>query len=280
MDGSDVVVLRGDCLSWLHNQPDRSVDLVIGSPPYAGKGKRYAGSAESWPVDKWVPWMADVTAQAVRVSRGFVLWVCAGRVQQYRYEPSPELLLSECYRRGIACERPVIWSKNAPPTRKGDWFSNSWEYVLAFRSQAARLPFHWQAIAESPRFTNGGDFRLRGPNGKRRNGSSYPKGRLTNPKDVVRFTVGGGHMGFDTIDDRLANEGEAPFPLMLAEHFIKALTLPSDVVLDPFVGSGTTLVAAQRLGRSGIGVDVSEAAVALAQRRLQHLSNVAAAASQ
>ena len=57
-------------------------------------------------------------------------------------------------------------------------------------------------------------------------------------------------------------------PLTLLERIIKASSNPGDIVFDPFCGSGTTLVAADDLGRSWIGIDNSESATALAIRRI------------
>lgn len=57
-------------------------------------------------------------------------------------------------------------------------------------------------------------------------------------------------------------------PILLLERIISLVTLPGNVVLDPFAGSGTTLVAAQLLGRDAFGVDVSPEAVELARKRL------------
>lgn len=59
-------------------------------------------------------------------------------------------------------------------------------------------------------------------------------------------------------------------PILLLERIIALVTLPGDVVLDPFAGSGTTLVAAQLLGRDAIGMDVSPDAVELARKRLMN----------
>ena len=60
----------------------------------------------------------------------------------------------------------------------------------------------------------------------------------------------------------------AVFPLELPSWFIKLFTVPGDVVLDPFIGSGTTAAAAQRLGRYYIGIDVNDEYVEIAKRRL------------
>ena len=59
-------------------------------------------------------------------------------------------------------------------------------------------------------------------------------------------------------------------PLLLLERILELVTEPGDLVLDPFCGSGTTLVAAKLLGRRGIGIDVSEDAVALCRARLEN----------
>lgn len=67
-----------------------------------------------------------------------------------------------------------------------------------------------------------------------------------------------------------ANDHPTPKPVELAEHFIKLHTQPGDLVLDPFMGGGSTLLAARRLGRQAIGIDVSKRFCNLAVRRLRN----------
>ena len=86
---------------------------------------------------------------------------------------------------------------------------------------------------------------------------------LANPGNLIRCTVGGGQIG-----SKLAHENEAPFPEKLAEFFIRSFCPPGGIVLDPFVGSGTTLAVALKTGRQGVGIDVRESQVSLAQRRV------------
>ena len=61
----------------------------------------------------------------------------------------------------------------------------------------------------------------------------------------------------------------APFPLELPKRCIKMFSYVGDTVLDPFMGSGTTLIAAGQLGRKGIGVDVDKGYCKLAQARIE-----------
>lgn len=256
-------VLAADCLAWMRDQPDDSFDLVFGSPPYAEKGQRYIGGARKWDTVSWVSWMVEVTTEAVRLSRGYVMWVANGAVRGKRYLPACEGLLWELHKAGeVACERPCIWHKNAPPNRS-DWFGNDWEYVLAFKSLGSQPYFDWKAVAQPPKYTAGGRFRQRTANGERRLGSEYPQSELARPRDVVRATVGGGHLG-----SKLAHDNEAPFPETLATHFVKACCPPKGIVLDPFVGSGTTMAAALKNGRSAVGIDFRESQVDLTRRRI------------
>ena len=154
-----------------------------------------------------------------------------------------------------------MWHKNAPPNRK-DWFGNNWEYCMAFGERGD--VWNWEAIGTPRKYDSGGKFRQRTADGSRKIGNSYPTGKLARPRDVLRVTVGGGHMG-----SPLAHENEAPYPEKLVEPFILALTNPGDTVLDPFAGSGTTLAVAKRLGRHSIGIDNRQSQIDLTERRLQ-----------
>jgi modification methylase len=64
------------------------------------------------------------------------------------------------------------------------------------------------------------------------------------------------------------NEHPAPYPLKLAERVISSATFETDLILDPFLGSGTTLVAAKILGRKAIGIEISEKYCDIAAKRL------------
>jgi len=102
---------------------------------------------------------------------------------------------------------------------------------------------------------------------KRQNGAKgnpgYDPPARANPGNIIYLPVGGGAMGSD-----LAHENEAPFPEKLAEFLIKSFCRPDGIVLDPFIGSGTTAAAAYKLGRKFTGIDVRQSQVDLSNRRL------------
>lgn len=257
--------------------PDQkpTVDLIIGSPQYADKGGRY-GSEEvkRLGVVAWVDWMLEVTRYARRACKGDVVWIVNGPVEQGFYGPAVEGLLWRWYteagpplsdddRLPGRVERPCIWTKNSPPNRK-DWFGNDWEFVVCFPAPVGpRKTWNWEAIGTPPKYANGGNFRQRGADGVRKEGGEYPQNELTRPRDVLRATVGGGHLGHDR-----AHDNEAPFPLAIVEPFILTLTNPGDVVCDPFAGSGSTCHAAVKNGRGFVGCDVRESQVRLTRERM------------
>jgi hypothetical protein len=111
--------------------PNQSVDLVMGSPPYCDArtyddGTLPAGRVVSLDCDGWVRWMLDVTTEALRVSRGAVVWVAAGVTRDRAYWPACEGLMWEWYKRGGSAYRPCYWHRVGIPGSGGDqWFRGS-----------------------------------------------------------------------------------------------------------------------------------------------------------
>ncbi len=256
--------LVGDVLAQMAKLESKSVDLIVGSPPYSGKWKRYCGLSSELSVQQnWASWFASVMTAASRVTRGYAFFVVNGSVKMGVYDCAVEEAVVRARQRGVQFDRPLIWHKNAPPNRK-DYFGNDWEFVIAVRGvNAKQIPFDWEAIATPPKYAAGGDFRQRGSDGVRRKGGKYPKNKLTRPRDVLRVLVGGGQMG-----SKLAHESEAPFPEKLVEPLIKAFCPMQGTVLDPFMGSGTTAAVAVMNHRNWIGIDVRESQKELTVRRV------------
>lgn len=255
-----------DCLEWMQQQPDNSVDLVFGSPPY--ENARTYGINFKLAGDDWVQWMLERTTEALRICRGLVAWVVEGRTCKYRYTATPILLMAELHRAGVHLRKPPIYAKSSgmPGSGGRDWLRNDYEFIVCCTS-GGRLPWSNNiACGEPVKHERGGDFSNRKVNGERSTGS-YPTVKIANPGNIVKCNVGGGHLGHP-----LAHQNEAPFPLPLPEFFVKSFCPPGGVVLDPFCGSGSTGHAAIINGRNFVGIDVRENQIELTQQRLAEVS--------
>jgi hypothetical protein len=274
---------------------DRAVNLTIGSPPYLDC-RTYGRSDVARGCSEWIDWMLGVTAEALRVTDGPVLWVAAGKTEDRNYLPACEGLMWEWWKRGGHAYRPCYWHRNGIMGSGGDqWFRADVEYVMAFKRPG---PLPWSdntAMGHPPRWGPGGEMSYRLKDGHRRNqwgghvnktidarkrdgdyssaakpshvvpgrdGYSVPA--LANPGNLFSTgAAGGNHLGH-----RLAHENDAPYPEAVPEFFIRSLAPPGGTVLDPFSGSGSTLAAAARAGRRGIGLDLRPSQARIAMRRL------------
>jgi site-specific DNA-methyltransferase (adenine-specific) len=276
--------------------PDRSVDLVFGSPPYCDARSYGIGAQRDCKV--WVEWMLDVTTECLRVSRGPVVWVAAGVTRDRGYWPACEGLMWEWYKRGGSMYRPCYWHRYGIPGSGGDqWFRADVEHVMCFKREG-RLPWTANtACGHTPKWAPGGEMAHRLSNGTRVNqwgkpGSktgttftgrprpshrshtkrelngemreqSYLAPAVANPGTLIQTKTGGGHLG-----SRIAHENEAPFPEKLAEFFVLSLCPKNGTVLDPFSGSGTTAAVAQRHHRGFVACDVRTSQCDLTRRRM------------
>lgn len=145
---------------------DNSVDLVLGSPPYLEC--RDYGIGASRPLDTWVPWMLKITKEAVRVSRGLVIWVMAGQTKNGYYQPGPEALLYEWYKTGGVCWNPMFWHRHGIPGSGGKQkLKNNIEYVFGF-TKHKKLPWSDNlACGTPPKYKTGGRYLHRTQDGTR-----------------------------------------------------------------------------------------------------------------
>lgn len=241
---------------------DQVFDLVFGSPPYCDA--RTYGIGAQRDCQPWIDWMLDVTTECLRVTKGPVVWVAAGVTRNRNYWPACEGLMYEWWKRGGSMYRPCYWHRYGIPGNGGDdWFRSDIEHVMLFKRAGKLAWSNNTACGHKCRFKTGGSMSNRNAEGARSNESrnrrpnfkpyeGYTTPELANPGNLISTGAAGGHQ----LGDSLAHVNEAPFPEKLAERFILSLAPPGGKVLDPFSGSGTTKVVADRLGRIGVGSDI------------------------
>jgi len=154
---------------------DKSVDLVLGSPPYADA--RSYGIGAQRKCQDWIDWMMLVTQEAVRVSRGLVIWVCAGVTRDWNYWPGPEGLLYSWWAKGGRSWRPAYWHRVGIPGSGGkQWLRADIEYCLCFTGCEAAVPWADNtANGHRPKWKPGGEMSYRTTDGQRVNDDPWGK---------------------------------------------------------------------------------------------------------
>jgi DNA modification methylase len=267
-------VLQGDCREWLGVLPDASVDLIVTSPPYADARTRTYGGVHP---DDYVAWFAPIAAELRRVLKptgSFVLNIKERVVHGERHTYVLELIQALRAQGWLWTEEYCWHKKNCYPGKWPNRFRDAWERCLHF-TRAKRFKMFQDAVrvpmgdwANSRLRKLSATDRQRDPSrvgsGFGKNVSNWLGRELAYPTNVLHLAT------------ECANRAHsAAFPQALPEWFIRLFTEPGDLVLDPFLGSGSTALAAQKLGRAWCGIELhpehaaqAEAALAGQEREL------------
>jgi site-specific DNA-methyltransferase (adenine-specific) len=260
-------IIHGDCREVLKQFPDESIDLIITSPPYADQRQRVYGGIHP---DRYVEWFLPIAAELKRVLKpkgSFVLNIKERVVKGERHTYVLELII-EMRKQGWLWTEEYIWhKKNCYPGRWPNRFRDAWERLLHLTKQRQFKMFQEAVMVPMGSWRHGRLKKL-GENDlyrfNSRVGSGFGKrvanwtGReLAYPNNVL-------HMATECYNRYHA----ATFPVELPAWFIKLFTEPGDVVLDPFIGSGTTAVACVRLDCRYIGIEIKQEYVRLAKERI------------
>ena len=260
-------ITLGDCEQVLRGFPESSIDLIFTSPPYADQRERTYGGVKP---DEYVDWFLPKAEQFLRVLKPtgtFVLNIKERVVNGERHTYVIELIL-RMREQGWLWTEEFIWhKKNSYPGKWPNRFRDSWERLLQFNKErkfnmyqeAVMVPVgDWaqdRLVNLSKTDKTRDESKVESGFGK--NVSNWLGRDMVYPTNVI-------HMATEC-----SNRGHsAAFPLDLPTWFIKLFTIKDDTVLDPFVGSGTTAVAAKQLGRKYVGIDISQEYCQLAKERL------------
>jgi len=262
--------ILGDCQDVLKNLPDNSVDLIFTSPPYADQRKNTYGGVSP---DQYVEWFLPKTEQFLRILKPtgtFILNIKERVVNGERHTYVLELII-EMRKQGWLWTEEFIWhKKNSYPGKWPNRFRDNWERLIQFNKQkkftmnqeAVMVPVGDWAKDRLANLSSTDQTR-----DESKVGSGFGKrvanwlGReLVYPTNVIHLATECGNRNHS-----------AAFPADLPEWFIKLFTNADDLVLDPFMGSGTTALAAVKLGRNFTGIDTNPEYVTLAQNRIANV---------
>jgi len=249
--GASVVLHRGDCLDLLHALPAGAARLVVTSPPY-NLGKAYERRR---PLDAYLAEQSHVIAECIRVlaDDGSICWQVGNHVAGGEVFPLDILLYPLFKRHGLALRNRIVWhfEHGLHCARR---FSGRHETILwftrpdyVFRLDPVRVPQKYP-----------GKRHYKGPRAGQF--SCHPLGK--NPGDVWVIP----NVKHNHVEKTLH---PCQFPVELVERLVLALTDRGDLVLDPYMGVGSTAVAAVRHDRRTVGAETDPHYVRIAHTRVR-----------
>lgn len=254
--------------------PDNSIDLIITSPPYADQ-RSYANKRSAVKIrpENYVDWFLPIGSELIRVlkPRGSFILNIKESVNNFERQTYVYDLVIKLKEQGWLWREEYVWYKST--SFPGYWpgrFRDSWERVYHFSKQKD-IKFYRKSVKipigdwSKKRFKNGKIFGYDKARRKSNTGSglslkvdNWKNKKKVNPHNVLEIS---------SVANNLNHS--AAYPEELPAWFIKLLTRKDNVVLDPFMGSGTTAIAAKNLNRNYVGIEYYKKFIKLANSRIE-----------
>lgn len=265
-------IIQGDCQTVLKTLPESSVDLIFTSPPYADNRKNtYKGIS----INHYVEWFLPTSYELKRVLKpdgSFVLNIKERAVNGERQTYVLELILAMKKQGWLWTEEYMWHKKNCYPGKWPNRFRDAWERCLHFTKSRKFKMFQEAVMVPMGNWAEERLAKLSDTDRRRdesRVGSGFGKNvsnwlgkKYVYPTNVLYLST------------ECSNRGHsASFPISLPTWFIKLFTAEGNLVLDPFVGAGTTALACISLNRHYIGIEMMDTYYDLALEAIEKAKN-------
>ncbi len=251
---------------------DNSVQLVVTSPPY-NVGKKYNYYEDREPLDRYLDFLMMVWRECLRVLvPGGRLAINVANTGRNPYIPLHAFIIQQCLDLGLLMRGEILWDKSATAGTSTAWGSfarasnptlrDTHEYIMVFSKASMRL--------EKP-YTRGDHTGISNQEFVDWTRSIWHKNGTA--KKAIRDTARS-IWRFGTQSKKVQQKTKgithpAPFPLDLPLRLILLYTNVGDIVLDPFMGSGSTAIAARLTRRHYIGYEISPEYIELSNERIR-----------
>jgi adenine-specific DNA-methyltransferase len=246
-----VVLYAGDCLDVLRDIPNETLQLVVTSPPY-NLGKEYERKLN---LDRYLSQQREVIEQCVRAlaPNGSICWQVGNYVDKRAIIPLDALLYPIFSELGLRMRNRIIWHFEHGLHCKRR-FSGRYENIMWFAKSDDHV-FNLDPIRVPQKYP--GKKHFKGPRAGEY--SCNPLGK--NPGDLwVIPNVKSNHIE--------KTDHPCQFPVELIERLVLSMSNPGDWVFDPFLGTGTSIIAAIRHGRRAVGAEIIKKYVDIARGRI------------
>lgn len=258
------VIHNQDCIDGMLSLPAGSVDVVVTSPPY-NLNIKYGTYQDDLPRENYLRWLGDVFAavkHCLSDNGHFFLNVGYSNI-----DPWVGMDVAQVARQHFILQNNFTWVKSIyvnnktsghfKPINSKRFVNPTWEHLYHFTKDgnipidrlAVGVPYEYKSNIDRFEGNTSGDVRCRG------NTWFIP---------------------YDTIANREKARGKHPatFPVALVDQCVK-LSGKKGIVLDPFMGTGTTAVAAKQLGLDYVGYDIDSDYIEFAEQRLKNVNSFA-----
>lgn len=251
------LILNGDCLQLLASIPAASVDVIVTSPPY-NLGIAYRSYDDRRPRSEYLKWLSQIGEQLARVlspSGSFFL-----NVGGTGSDPWVPMDVANAFRSSFILQNHIVWVKSVSigedtvghfkPITSRRYLNNNHEAIFHF-TKTGEVPLDRLAVGV--------------PYKDKSNIS-----RWQHAKADRRCAGNTWFIPYETVRSKAQKfDHPAGFPVSLPERCIRLHGQEGATVLDPFLGAGTTLVAAHRLNCDGIGIELDGLYAETARARLR-----------
>lgn len=243
-------IIKEDCLKWLGNCPEECVHLTFVDPPFR-QGKNYKFFDDNQPEERYWNGVADVLSGVYEITDD------GGALYFMQREKNTENVLRLIRDAGWVFQNLIIWKKKTSAVPSEVRYSKQYQ-IIAFATKGKR-PRVFNKLRIDPPMPP--EYKYE------RNNGLY----LTDVWDDIRELTSGyfaGDEAIRNIDGDRVHKQQSPVALLL--RIVLSSTLPGDVVLDPFAGTGTTAAVAHQLGRNPISVEIDPEYARLIERRISN----------
>ena len=248
-------LICGNNIDVLKTMESECIDLTVTSPPYDNL-RDYNGYSFDF---------EGLAEQLYRVTKkgGIVVWVVGDSVINGSESGTSFRQALHFKEIGFNLHDTMIYAKKQPSLPNKNRYLASFEYMFVLSKKSPKV---YNLIKDRKNAYPGKSTNqvVREKNGK----LSPRKDRITEEYSI-RYNIWEYNTGYNlSTKDKIAFKHPATFPEKLAEDHIISWSNKGDLVLDPFVGSGTTCKMAKQLGRNYIGIDISQEYIDIAKQRI------------
>jgi adenine-specific DNA-methyltransferase len=250
-------IYQMDCLEGMKLMKDKTVNLVVTSPPY-NIGKEYEKKLK---FNDYILWMKDIISEASRITKdnGSIVFQLGNFVDNGKVFPLDCALFSTFIENNLIPRNRIIWTFGHGLHCKNR-FSGRHETILWF-TKSDKYTFNLDPIRVPQKYPNKKHFK----GSKKGQLSGNPLGK--NPGDVWDIS---------NVKHNHPEKTEHPcqYPLDLVNRIVLSMTNESDIVFDPFMGSGTTAISAIINNRNFCGFETESNYIEIFKNRVNEIGNI------